>query len=847
LGRGDDFELLETEWWTDGIVVERDNDSQDIRLIRRLEHDGSGNLLNETIVYQHHQKSLSSVLLDWPAFGWRAVYTQVFGGNDTVLIVDELNNTRGLMEVANASFTNPANVVSSVVFEFDNSGIRYGYVDTNKDGLHDGAETTLYSIFQTWSVDATKEAERIINASGDTIIITDAKADGKVRAEMTLVAGSGLDFNNPANVASSIVYVYDRDGSWEIFTDVNKNGVYDAGTDTTTGVVDSPDYRTHDGALTQLLDNEGNVLSNTFGSGDLVDFILANDGTLTGTRQSEHNGTVTFFDNDGLRTHVTSFDGNTSLYNPGALFSHTELIQYDVNGNYVGVINHRDTSGNLLSQTDNEGNVIYFATGTNNASFNITDNGYSVTRFDDDGNGFADAQIQSNGDYRVFHANGLPSIEVVKQGIFGGFPEALVTEWDNSGFFVSQTSEGGGILELDQYGGQLNQFTEVTGNALGYLYGADSFLYATFIPVTETDIVLQNGVGSLSISNQGTTPTNAFDITNIYKWTEDSGATTVYRWKGINRYFVTATGVLTETRWIDGAGTLERTIVYGADTGSAVYEIASITDADGSSFTVNRTGGVIDDYTISVAGNASSITMDTTGQISQVVDHGHTSNFNASGNLTSLTTADGLTLTFTSVATDTVVSGSDGRSQVIDMNGNVTSSTDSDGTIASYTYVSGNIFSVSITEGGTGTNRLYELFNGNLRLSQTTETTGRLTEYFYENDGQLDKYIVTDNGVKYEYEFMFFNNGSEIIHGSYLTSITKPGEFVMTYTRDFLYPYRVLSRTLELIVTIGSNTRSVYLEFYASDRVVGTNDFDEGDLEELHGSGFGNEFAIKNP
>ncbi|MDV7390680.1 hypothetical protein RZS08_04970, partial [Arthrospira platensis SPKY1] len=106
---------------------------------------------------------------------------------------------------------------------------------------------------------------------------------------------------------------------------------------------------------------------------------------------------------------------------------------------------------------------------------------------------------------------------------------------------------------------------------------------------------------------------------------------------------------------------------------------------------------MIDDYTLSVAGNASSITMDTTGQIRQVVDHGHTSNFNASGNLTSLTTADGLTLTYSTVATDTVVSGSDGRSQVIDMNGNVTSSTDSDGTIAAYTYVSGNIFSVSIT------------------------------------------------------------------------------------------------------------------------------------------------------
>jgi YD repeat-containing protein len=845
LGRGNDWELMEIETWTDGIVVKRNYATQDIIEVRLYERETNGDLISESIIYQHEEKNRTTVEMNWPISGWRAARTPgLDGANDVILIVDERNNKRGYMLVSNnTDYHNPANVVLSVVYavDGDHNPTGYGYVDTNKDGVQQAGETTVYSFTETWSVNTSREVTRIYNAGGDVIEIRDATYNGKIRAEMVLTGtGSSFDYNNPAHVASSVVYKYERDGSWTKYTDVNKNGLYDAGTDTSTGITGQPDYRTHDGALSREFDNEGNILSTTYGSGMVTQNIFDNDGVLVGIRESRHNGTIIMFDNDGLRTEVTTFDGNLSIYTPGGLYPHTEFMEYATNGAYVGVINERDSNGNLISQTDNEGNILYMVD-TGSRSFNINNNGYSVSRFEP-GDGYADAQILTGGEFRTYHSTGTVNTLVKKdQTIFGGgVPDAMVTRWSDSGSFISQTDKNGGILAND-FNGQMQQFHEADGaNYMVVFAGSDTYYYLTQMA---SNIVLLNGSTSVPITVVGSA-TNTVSTTTVYQWTE--GSNTVFRWNGINRYF-NASGKLIQTKTINSTGTVLRTINYGDEVsaGSGVYTINSIVDQDSSSMTLTRSAGVVTGISVQV-GTGTTITTDSTGQALSVNDYSHIQTYDASGNLTSMTTADSRTRAYAAVGSDTVITGSGGFTQVLNANGNVTSITDGKGNIATYSYVSNSIYSTSISLAN-GSTRFYELFNGKLRLSQVTDESGRTTDYYYDTNGYLDKYIITDDGVRYEYWFFFFDNGTEIIHASYLMSITDPGYLTMTFQRDATYPYRVLSRSLQLNLTVGTNNSTLYLTFFGSSKIIGSDNFREGDLEYISGSRFGTEYAIKTP
>ena len=840
LGRGSNWEMREMEYWADGLVIERDYETQNILSISKYERDGSNNLVNETIIYQNKLKTVTE--MNWPVTGWRAVYIAGLGedDNDAVFIVDDYNVLRGYMEIKKNSninkYKDPANIVLSVVYDYDNDGNRIGYVDTDKDGIWDeGVETTIYSYTEEWSQDSTKEVTRIYNASGDTIIISDATFNGKKRAKMVLT-GTGIAYDVPANVSTSELYLYENDGSWNIYNDVNKNGEYDAGTDTDTGYDGEPNYRSSNGALVQTLDNEGNIISNTFGNGYMIDYHYDNDGNYLGSREAKYYGTYFNYDNEGnpYPTDIQDYVGNWIQVDPTNGSYQKYYKEFETSGasegEYVGTVNVYE-GGYLISSIDNEGGIIDKTYTNSNIKFRLMSNGDAVNIYAAGSETLIAAQILQYGEYREYHSNGMASSILKYTSADGTF----VKRYNSSGNLTSLTYTDGSFYGADANGTYL-QFSEMppvgTDPATPYFHincnDGNQYIFRT----QEVSYIVQNATTSavVSITDNGTTPTDTISYSTVYKWTEDGGSTTVYRFNGINRYF--SGGVLQKTKWTDGSYNLVREIVYDSINPDGTVVIASITDGSGASMTINRSGSTVTSFDFTTSDGAD-IDMASNGQVTKITRDGHIQNYSTSGMITSITTGDGVV-------------------QTRDASGNVTSITESDGTTMTYNRYNGNLTSVVINDASLGQTRLYELFSGHIRLSSVTENSGRLTEYYYDTNGYLKEYndaapeyaiIVTEDDVTYRYGY----HSTSAIPGSYLYNVTKLGVYQLTYERLQTAPYYVLSQQLQIYgPEIAGTHHDLYLVFFGSSWKTGGN-YEYGILNYITGTRWGVEYSEKNP
>ena len=833
LGRGSDWEMIEREYWADGLLIERNYETQDILTIEKFERDGSNNLTNETIIYQNKLKLITE--MNWPYTDWRAVQVPGLGenDNDAVFIVDQANKLRGYMEIKkNSSVTkykDPANIVLSVVYDYDEDGNRVGYVDTDKDGIWDeGVETTLYSYTEEWSQDSTKEVTRIYNASGDTIIISDATFNGKKRAKMVLT-GTGLDYNVTTNVSTSELYLYDNDGSWNIYTDVNRNGVYDSGTDTDTGYDGEPNYRSHNGGLMQSLDNEGNILSNTFGNGYMINYLSDNEGNYLGSRETKYYGTFFNYDNEGnpYPTDIQDYVGNWISVDPATGSYQKYYKEFETSGDnegeYVGTTSIYSDSY-LISTTDNEGRIGEKTYTNSNIKFKLLNNGDAVNIYQTGTESIIAAQILQYGEYREYHSNGYAKTILKYNSGDGSF----ITRYNSAPSVISQTYVDGSFQGSDANGYYFH-YSEMT-NPYFHINCNDGHQYV-FFTGEYSNIVQQVGGGAVSITDNGTTATNAISYSTVYYWTEDGGSTHVYRFNGINRYF--SGGVLQKTTWTDSSGNLVREIVYGSINGDGtIAEIDSITDGDGASMTINRSGSTVTGYDFTMSDGAD-IEMASNGQVTKITRDGHIQNYSTSGMITSITMGD-----------NTV--------QTRDSSGNVTLITEDDGTTTTYYRTGGTLVSVLVEDEVLGQDRLYEMFSGHLRLSSVTEDSGRLTEYYYDSNGYLREYddaspayavIVTEDDVTYRYGY----HPDSAIPGSYLYNVTKAGVYQLTYERLQTAPYYVLSQQLLLYgPEITGTHHDLYLIFFGSSWKTGGN-YEYGNLNYLTGTRFGVQYAVKNP
>ncbi len=828
LGRGNDWRMIQTEYWADGLVIERDYETQDITSISRYERETNGDLVTETIIYQHKVKTISE--MNWPESGWRAVL--IPGGaendNDAVMIVDEANKLRGYMEILkSSSYKSTSNIILSVVYDYDTSGNRIGYVDTDKDGIWDeGTETTQYSYTETWSVDDTKEVTRIFDAGGDIIEIRDADFNGKLRARMVL-NGTGLsyDYNDPSDVATSNLYLYNADGTWDVYVEnSNKNGVYDGdGSETDTGYDGAPNYRSSNGALMQVLDNEGNIISNTFGSGYMVNYVYDNDGTYQGSNETKYYGSTYYYDNEGnpYPEGIIDYHGNYIQVNPTTGSYVKQYKEFETDGTYSGTYNVYN-AGLLITQVNSQGELTYkkyTSSGGETVIVNtLTTNADRVDITNASDPSDIDAQILS-GIYYEWYDTGTTSLVIDYNSGSGAFLSCVRT----TGAYEKQILLNGASVMMYTSGYTSSNTAEEISNGYGIGFmrvsadgGTPQYVYYT---QEGTPMVQQIGGGNLSTVDLGTTPTNTVDLTQVYKWTEDGGTTTVYRFNGINRYF--SSGVLQKTVWSDSSGNVQRTMNYGAHQGNGFYIVNSIVDAEGLTCTVNRSGSTITGYDLTLA-SGTDATVDAAGQMTSVSIAGHTQTYDSSGNLTSMTTDDGLVM--------------------LSSNGEVSSITDVDGTTMTYHWSTGSLVSFEISDATLGMTRDYEVQSGYLRLSSVTESSGRLTEYYYDTSGSIKTYsdaspssysvIVTEGDTTYGYGYR--PDGG--IPGLYLYYVASP-DYTLTYTRHSTYPYYILSQQL---IIDGPGTNDVTLEFYGSSWKTGGN-YEYGDLYYISGSRFGTE------
>ncbi|MDX9702420.1 MAG: DUF2963 domain-containing protein, partial [Candidatus Auribacterota bacterium] len=830
LGRGNEWRMIQNEYWADGLLIQRDFETQDIISIVKYERDSQSDLVTETVIYQHRLKTVTE--MNWPQSGWRAVL--IPGGaendNDAVMIIDNTNKLRGYMEILkSSSYKSTGNIILSVVYDYDTSGNQIGYVDANKDGIwQSSTETTMYSYTEKWSVDETKEVTRIFKAGGDIIEIRDATFNGKLRAKIVLNGtGFSYDYNNPLHVATSNLYLYNSDGSWDIYVEnTNKNGIFDNdGSETDTGYDGVPNERSHNGAMMQVLDNEGNIISNTFGSGYMVDYMYDNEGNYLGTRETRYFGSTYYYDNEGnpYPEGIIDYHGNYIHIDPtsGSYMKHYK--EFETDGSYSGTYNLY-SGGLLATQINSQGQITYKKYTSAGTTIVLENNGGVVHIANPSNPSDIDAQILAGGEYKEWHDTGYPSLIAGYNSGDG----SLVTRLNSSGYYQSQTLVDGSFYDTS---GSIAtyQYYEMDHNYFYVLEGSTQYVFLT----QEYSNIVQNvtaGV-SLTIQNNGTTPTNIVDNSKVYKWTEDSGSTTVYRFNGINRYF-NSSGVLQKTVWSDATGTVQRTLNYGASLGGGLFEINSVVDGNGSSLTLNRSGSTITGFDITVGTNTT-IAINSAGKTTSLSTLGHIQTYDSSGNVTSITTADGLVQ--------------------LSSNGKVNSVTDVDGTTMTYNRDGGgNIVSVIVEDATLGMRRFYEVFSSNLRLSSVTESSGRLSEYYYNTSGSIRTYsdatptsysvIVTDGDTVYRYGYR--PDGG--IPGLYLYNVTHP-DYMLTYTRHSTYPYYILSQQLVIYgPEISGTQHNITLEFFGSSWKTGGN-YLYGDLYYITGTRFGTEYAVKNP
>ncbi|MDX9702744.1 MAG: hypothetical protein RBU23_06850, partial [Candidatus Auribacterota bacterium] len=112
------------------------------------EFDNYGDLVSQTSFAPDGVTPRTVIEFNKPQYSW-VTYRIVDEpqGKSTIQIVDYENNMRALMTLNSqwADYSNPDNVEESTVYVYDGD-YRWGYVDTNKNGLKDVTETLLESV-----------------------------------------------------------------------------------------------------------------------------------------------------------------------------------------------------------------------------------------------------------------------------------------------------------------------------------------------------------------------------------------------------------------------------------------------------------------------------------------------------------------------------------------------------------------------------------------------------------------------------------------------------------------------------------------------------------------------------
>jgi RHS repeat-associated protein len=653
--------------------------------------------------------------------------------------------------------------------------------------------------------------------------------------------GRLLSETDPGNLTQT--WVYDGHGDMIQYTDARNfttSYIYDSDGDLTQ--VNNPDGSietyTYDSTFHQVLiatDGDDNVTVNTYNStGDLT-----STTTAAGTSAAAK---TTYSWTNGLMTSMTDPDGNTTSYTYNSLRQligqetedrggnvlDNESFTYDANGfqssQTIGVggpspqtsYTTYDGKGQLLSQTDADGNTTYTTYAAAGDVTSTTDGRGIKTQYlyntadeetkeiDDEntsnpettketedaaGNVTTTTDADGNETVNVYNADNR-LIQTTTYDIYGVAVSTLSYTYDGNGNVLT-TTDGDGNVTTDTYDSDNRVVTETVTDRNGKVISTVSYTYdADNNVLTSTDgndnVTTYTYDSNANVLTEITTDRSGkIILSTTMTYDKDGNVLTSKDGDGNTTYYT-----------YDGEGRVVSTLVMDANNQHVISTSGATYNLDGENTTSTDGDGNVTYYTYDGDGNVLTETIkDLRGNVISTMSY----TYDQDGNVLTSTDGDGNVTSYTyngdgNVLTE-IVKDRNGNvvsslTYTYDLDGNVLTTTDGDGNVVYDTY-DGNQLISEVFKDGAGRVISSELDSYDLagNTVTTTDGDGNVTTNTYDGD-QLIKSVVTDpkGNIISSMAYTYDENGNVLTttdgDGNVTTNTYDGDQLVSTVVRD---------------------------------------------------------------
>ena len=527
-------------------------------------------------------------------------------------------------------------------------------------------------------------------------------------------------------------------------------------------------YYDTQGNVTSEIDAQGNVTSSTYD---------ARGNRLTTTNALGQTTTMTYDANNDLLT-VTNASGGTTSYtynSMGDVLSITDpkgnvtRNTYNALGQLVTVTDALgnttsytyDSRGNVASTTDTLGNTTTFTYDLLGDVLTVTNalGGTTSFTYDADGNQLTETQQRTDGEgnvhtittYSTYNANN----EVTKSVDAAGNATQYIR--DAAGDLIETIDSDGNVVQEVQ----------------DPVEGTDTYEFPGDLKaITTTDA---NGNMVQSVDVNGNASTETYDsLSRLTEDTSPDGSTITYQYDALGREIATTDSLGNTTKVVYGTGTLSDGTSTATTAGNQTNQVSEVTDPNGATvqFQYDQDGNPIG-ITLPDGSTAQS-QYNALNQETQISSDGSTVNFNynAGGELSSVSNQAGLSATIVYDALGRIVKETDPDGGVTsftyDQLGNVLSETDPDGNTTRWEYDNtGDVIQHTLPMGQSE----YFTYNHDGKMTSHTDFDGQTTYYSYDRQLNL---IETDypDGTKVTMTYDDLGDRTSMTDGQGTTNYT---------------------------------------------------------------------------
>jgi YD repeat-containing protein len=767
--------------------------------------DGDGTLTE--LVYDKASQLIKTIQYSVALSGTRLASLVDASGNPTAVTLATCRTEAGTSAATDQVSRNVYDLAGRLVYTIDEGG---AVTQINYDGAGRVTDTILYAntIAVPRATDQVLPGDLTSTTSAFKIVPNAAK-DRRTR---TFYDNDGNQIGALDAAGYIIENVYDSGGHLKQVTqyaNVTSSSLWASGTWAQLKTSASTDNETtidpeRDSSTYYYYDGQGRNVGELDAEGYLTETVYDVAGKVTQTIR--YDKVLTWSASSTLASLKTQ--ANTS---PVAS-TRTTSYQYDGAGRVTQTINYQGTQGNLAY--DSVGNLIssQIATGTGEARL-------TQIRYDLLGRVGRELSGEGSQALATFMAANPSATQAQIDAVWDQY--GVVYAYDLAGRRITATSRpNGSQTNITRYYydndgrvrfevNQLGERNEYRYNALGQV--SDKIVYFNRISVTSlgggllTPTLLSTLTASADSTKDAKTSYSYTLTGRLNSTTTVEGASTTFTYNAFGENDVSVTqidasrsvrheftydkrGLLTNTKWDAASGGLGTTELRTYDAFGRVTQITdqrgnvskaeydrlgrttATVDAlggrrlityDGFSRTLTTRDALSNTSTYSYNDSTRTMTVTTPGgvAISTVYNrHGQTLSVTSAGNTTSYTYDRNGKLTGTSDSLGTLLG------KTYDRSGRVLTSTDARGIQTTFTYDAANRVLTSMQDSATGGLALTTtyVYDGEGRLTDVTEPSGRLTRTSYDRDGRVTQVAVDPNGLNLRTAYAYDKQGNQL-------------------------------------------------------------------------------------